>query len=144
MKVTLGWYNHDTNITVLSDSDWAGSKIDRKSVSGGCLKIGDSWLESWSKDQSVVARSSAEAELYAANLAATQAIGLQTMMGELGWKASIKLLVDASATIGVIHRRGLGKIRHLDVEALWLQQAVYENKLKIAKIRGEDNIADNC
>jgi hypothetical protein len=126
----------------MSDSDWAGSKQDRKSVSGGCIMLGNVWIRSWSKDQAVFARSSAEADLYAANLAGTQSLGLKTMMEEVGWKVDIKLMVDASATIGVLHRRGLGKIRHLEVEALWMQQVIYDGKIKLAKIRGEDNYSD--
>ena len=142
MKVLLSWYNKTGKINVLSDSDWAGSKADRRSVSGGCIMLGGNWIRSWSKDQAVIARSSAEAELYAANLAGTQSLGLKTMMKEIGWDAEVCLHVDAAATIGVLHRRGLGKIRHLEVEALWMQQVIYEKKLKLVKVRGEDNFAD--
>ena len=31
---------------MFSDSDWAGSKVDRKSVSGGCIVLGNTWVRS--------------------------------------------------------------------------------------------------
>jgi hypothetical protein len=49
-----------------SDADWAGYKIDRKSISGTCQFLGRS-LVSWaSKKQNSVALSTAEAEYIAA------------------------------------------------------------------------------
>eukprot|EP00972_Heterocapsa_arctica_P096119 14180318-Heterocapsa_arctica.AAC.2 len=49
---------------VYTDSDWAGDKATRRSMSGGCIFHGDH----------VVALSSAEAELYAGTRAATECI----------------------------------------------------------------------
>ena len=71
--------------------------------------IGGHLVKAWSKEQSKLAKSSAEAELYAANYGAPQGLGLQSVMRELVWNADLKLRVDASATIGLLHRRGLGK-----------------------------------
>ena len=59
-------------LTVQSDSDWAGERKTRKSVSSGNIRFGHHLLRSWSKDQSVIALSSGEAELYAACMAAKQ------------------------------------------------------------------------
>ena len=79
--------------------------------------IGGRWVATWSKDQATNACSSGEAELYAANLGGTRALGLQTTLREAGWSVSIGLQVDANATNGTLHRRGLGTLRHLEVEA---------------------------
>ena len=93
-------------------------------------------------DTSTIARSSGEAELYACNLGASKALGLQTIMKELGWDYEVKIRVDANATIGTLHRRGLGKLRHVEVEELWLQQEVSKKKVSITKIKGVENTAD--
>eukprot|EP00971_Amphidinium_carterae_P025254 498911-Amphidinium_carterae.1 len=45
------------------DSDWATDRRDRKSISGGCLFLYGCLLHSWSRKQTTVALSSAEAEL---------------------------------------------------------------------------------
>ena len=100
------------------------------------------WIQSWSKDQSTIARSSGEAELYACNLGASKALGLQTIMKELGWNYEVKIQVDVNATIGTLHRRGLGKLRHVEVEELWLQQEISRKKVSVSKIKGAENTAD--
>ena len=58
------WFRktEDRGLGVYTDADWAGSTLDRRSTSGYCTYLWGN-LVSWrSKKQSVVARSSAEAE----------------------------------------------------------------------------------
>ena len=45
----------------------------------------------------------------------------------------------ASAALGIIARAGLGKVRHLRTQALWLQEARQEGRLKFTKVPGEEN-----
>ena len=49
---------------------------------------------------------------------------------------------DAAAAIGIARRRGLGKIRHLDVEDLWVQSKVRDKIVDLVKVAGVDNPAD--
>ena len=63
-------------------------------------------------------------------------------MGDLGIQMKLRLKSDASAAIGIASRRGLGKIRHLEVSQLWLQQKVANGDLELIKVNGEDNLAD--
>ena len=130
------------SIEVHTDSDWAGCKRTRVSVSGGIVRIGNSVIKCWSKGQHNLAKSSAEAELYAANLGGEQAIGVQTLMRELGHEMTINIHIDSSAALGVLMRKGIGKIRHLDVADLWMQKALREDKLQLKKIDGVWNDAD--
>ena len=51
--------------------------------------LGKHPLKAWSSTQSVVAMSSAEAELYSACDGACRGLGLQTMLGELGGERRI-------------------------------------------------------
>ena len=129
-------------IHVHTDSDWAGCKKTRISVSGGVVRIGQSVVRSWSKDQGNLATSSAEAELYAANLGGQNALGIQTMLREMGHDLKIVVYIDSSAALGVLQRKGIGKIRHLDVADLWMQTAVRKQKLEVRKILGTENDAD--
>ena len=62
---------HDVGEAVAwSDSDWAGCRVTRRSMSGGLITLGDSVIKSWANRQASVALSSGEAEFYAAGKAA--------------------------------------------------------------------------
>ena len=50
-------------LTVFTDSDWAGCKETRKSSSAGVLMLGRHTLKAYTRKQKVIAKSSAEAEL---------------------------------------------------------------------------------
>ncbi|XP_020242905.1 uncharacterized protein LOC109821122 [Asparagus officinalis] len=71
--------NGHVNIEGYCDSDWASCADDRRSTSGYCIFVGGN-LVSWkSKKQSVVARSTAEAEYRAMALGVTVLLWLKTM-----------------------------------------------------------------
>ena len=55
---------------------------------------------------------------------------------------SITLYADSSAARGIIHRAGLGKLRHLETGYLWLQSAVKSKKLQVRTVLGTENPAD--
>ena len=52
------------------------------------------------------------------------------------------IYADASAALGVVHRRGNGKLRHVRVGMLWVQQKEEDGELKYSKVLGDDNPAD--
>ena len=54
---------------------------------------------------------------------ATEAMGLQSLMADFGKSANIHLCGDSTAAIGICQRRGLGKLRHVAVYDLWIQDA---------------------
>jgi hypothetical protein len=66
-----------------TDSDWAGSAVDRKSTSGCCFSLGSS-VSSWlSRKQTSVALSTAEAEYIAANVASRESVWLRKLLAGL-------------------------------------------------------------
>ena len=99
-------------------------------------------LRAWSKDQDIIALSSAEAELHAASYGAMQLRGLQSICEDMGIVMSGHVHVDASAAIGVMRRQGLGKLRHIQVRDLWLQQEIKQGRLTVHKIDSKVNPAD--
>ena len=54
----------------------------------------------------------------------------------------IELKVDNAAGKTFISRRGLGKMRHVALRDLWIQQEVGEGKVRVVKIGGKTNPAD--
>ena len=50
---------------------------------------------------------------------------------------------DASAAIGIAMRRGVGKVRHIEVHQLWLQDRIGRGDIKVIKVEGSKNPADS-
>ena len=99
-------------------------------------------VKGWLTTQAVIAISSGEAEYYASLKGASSALGFKSMLTDLGITASITLFTDSSAGRGIIHRAGLGKLRHLETGYLWLQAAVRNKRLQVRKVLGAEDPAD--
>ena len=117
-------------VTAWSDADWAGSGPDssRMSTSGGVLMLGSHVIKHWSSTQHTYALSSGESEYYALVKASSQSIGLQSMLSDICVEARIEVKTDASAAVGIASRRGLGRVRHIEVAQLWIQEKVSNGK----------------
>ena len=50
--------------------------------------------------------------------------------------------VDSSAAIGMVSRRGSGKLRHIKVGHLWIQEMAEEGEVQVRKVLGDSNPAD--
>ena len=129
-------------VNAFADTDWAGDKTIRKSTSGGVLQIGSHVVKSLSTTQATIALSNGEAELYATNKGAAHAIGLQSLLADMGLNLEIRLFTDSSTAKAITKRTGLGKIRHLDVKELWLQQKTKHNIITHHNIKNTFNCAD--
>ena len=90
-----------------------GRKKRSKSSSAGVALVGRHLLRACTRKQKIIARSSAEAELYAAASVASEAKGVESMMRDLGFAVK-----PVSATEHTLHRRGVGKMKHIDVAHL--------------------------
>ena len=54
----------------------------------------------------------------------------------------IVVRTDASAAKGIASRRGAGKIRHIEVAQLWVQEKVSNGEIKLIKVSTNENVAD--
>jgi len=136
------YQDNQGTIEVWTDTDFAGCKRTRKSTSGGIAQLGNHLIKSWCSTQSIVSLSSGEAEYYGIVKGASIALGLRSMIGDLGINLAIRVNTDASAARGIACRRGLGKVRHIQVNQLWVQDRVINGDIEIAKVNGKENIAD--
>ena len=64
------------------------------------------------------------------------------MLRDLGYEKKPVLAIDAKATEHILHRQGIGKLKHIDVAYLWIQDEVRSQRLRVRRIRSEDNVAD--
>ena len=131
-----------TYLDVWVDTDFAGCLRTRKSTNGGVITMGSHVIKTWSSTQTVIALSSGEAEYYGMVKGASVALGIKSMLQDLGYSIKIRLRTDASAAKGIASRRGLGKIRHIEVQQLWLQEKVNNGDIEVVKVKGEGNLAD--
>jgi hypothetical protein len=130
------------DVTVYTDTDWAGCPKTRKSTSGGAVMLGGHLLKAWSSTQPSISLSSAEAEFYGLVKAAGMGLGYRALLRDLGYELPVVVFTDSSAAMGICNRQGLGKLRHLDTHSLWVQQAVRTGRITVRKVKGLDNPAD--
>ena len=100
-------------------------------------------IKAWSSTQPGIALSSGEAEVVGVTRAAAIAFGFRSLLPDFG-QTSIqgRVWTDSSAAIGICKRQGLGKLRHLDTQMLWVQQRVRNNDLDLYYVPGVRNPAD--
>ena len=105
---------------------------------------GQHCLKFWSKTQTNITTSIAEAELVVLVKGTSEARGVANVVHDLTRKdvGKIGVYTDASAAIGIVQRKGAGKVRHIDVGMLWIQQHCRSGKIDVKKVAGKSNPAD--
>ena len=136
------WQDEPKTIDMYSDSDWGGDLVTRRSTSGGCLMRGDHLLVHYARTQQVVSLSSAEAELHALCRAASEGIAAMNLSHELYMPLPLRLMTDSSAAKGIVQRQGCGKVKHLGVKSLWLQERESAGDLEVVKVPRIQNCSD--
>ena len=136
------WGGATNEIVVYVDTDFAGCKRTRRSTIGGVLMMGACTLKHWSATQATIALSSGEAELRGIVKGASLALGFKNMARDLGVDVTIRIHSDSTAAIGISKRRGLGKISHLAVGDLWVQERLKNRDFDLVKMLGTENPAD--
>eukprot|EP00971_Amphidinium_carterae_P032112 632282-Amphidinium_carterae.4 len=129
-------------IRVEGDADWAGDPETRRSVTAGTLYWDKAPMASWSRLQAVRALSSGESEYYQLTTAGAEALFMKSVLAFVGEECRIELYTDSAAAIGISQRAGTGKVRHLDLRLLWIQDGLRENLFRVCKISSSMNTGD--
>jgi hypothetical protein len=114
-------------------------------MSGGVLKVGCLVLKTWSGTQATIATSSVDAELLAMYDGAARGLGLSSIMSEMSLKLELLLCpvcTYSSVAKSFVSTRGLGRMRHIEVKLLWLQEIVQKSRIRVSKVSGATNVAD--
>ena len=106
------------------------------------MLYGKHCIRSYSSTQAIIALSSGEAEYYGCVKAASVGLGMQAMYADFGLDVKVSVSTDASTAKAIAIRKGLGKVRHMAVHLLWLQERVALGSISIHKILGANNPAD--
>ena len=142
----LGWFYEKQEmpkeVLYETDSDWAEDEITRKSTSSVYGFFGGHLLETQVASQPVIALSSGEAEFYAIGRGAASAIMMRQFFQQCGIEVASKVHSDSNAGRAIATRIGSGKVRHLQIRDLWVQERVRLGELQLGRVDTENNRSD--
>ena len=119
------------SIDVFVDADFAARETMLRSTSVVAECYGRAPIEFASSTQSVRGLSTEEAEFYTIT---KHSLHSQVMLKGFGLTVEAVVLSDASAGIGIASRQGCGRLKHLEMTWLWVQERVSEKVLRIRKL----------
>eukprot|EP00253_Pinus_taeda_P025161 PITA_25161 len=141
------WYPRDTDLTLhaYTDADWAGNVDDRKSTSGGASFMGSRLVSWFSKKQSSIALSTAEAEYVAVASCCTQLLWMmQTLQDfQITCTPPISILCDNTSAISISKNPVMhSKTKHIPIKYHFLREQVIEQKVKLEYVPSKEQVAD--
>jgi hypothetical protein len=131
-------------LDVYSDADFGGCTSTGRSTSGVIVRYAGGAISWMSQRQPVVATSTTEAEIIAANEGAKEAIWLSRLFrGIIQFKDVPIIQVDNSAAVRLaqnpeFHRR----TKHISIKHFFIREKVTEGKLGVQQISTEHQVAD--
>ncbi|GJU31284.1 putative ribonuclease H-like domain-containing protein [Tanacetum coccineum] len=146
-KPKLGlWYPRVSSfdLEAYSDSDYAGSNLDRKSTTGGCQFLGRRLISWQCKKQTIVATSTIEAEYVAAANCYGQVLWIQNQMLDYGFNfMNTKIYIDNESTICIVKNPVFhSKTKHIEIRHHFIRDAYEKKLIQVLKIHTDDNVAD--
>lgn len=133
------------SIEVFTDADWAGSVTDRRSTSGYCSFVWGNLVTWRSKKQSVVARSSVEAEFRALAHGICEGIWLKRLLEELRVKTDgpINMKSDSQSAIAIaknpVHH---DRTKHVEIDRHFISEKVEKEIITLNHVPTQHQAAD--
>uniref|UniRef100_A0A2N9FLQ8 Reverse transcriptase Ty1/copia-type domain-containing protein n=1 Tax=Fagus sylvatica TaxID=28930 RepID=A0A2N9FLQ8_FAGSY len=128
-----------------SDADWAGDPTDRRSTTGYCFLLGDSLISWRSKKQSVVARSSTEAEYRALADTTAELLWLRWLLQDLGIDCStaVPIHCDNRSAIQIAHNDVFHeRTKHIEIDCHFVRHHLLQDTLQLRSMSSQDQLAD--
>jgi len=132
-------------LVVYTDSDWAGDKEDRRSISGYMLFLCGVLISWRSKAQKTVSLSSSEAEFYACGEAAKEIPFVVQLLLFLGVKVElpVQVYVDNVGAIFMSENPSSStRTRHMDTRWHYVNDMQRNGLIKVEFVKSADNISD--
>ncbi|PON83175.1 hypothetical protein TorRG33x02_210090 [Trema orientale] len=137
--------NSKRSIEAFTDADWAGDIDDRKSTSGYCTFVWGNLVTWRSKKQSVVSRSSAEAEFRAVAQGICELLWLKMMLEELKVtkEESMKLFCDNKAAINIFHNPvHHDRTKHVEVDRYFIKEKIEKGIICMSYVTSSEQAAN--
>ncbi|TYJ97386.1 Beta-galactosidase [Cucumis melo var. makuwa] len=128
-----------------TDSNWTGSVVDRKSTSGYCTFVWGNLVTWRSKKQSVVARSSAEAEYRVMSLGICEEIWLQKVLSDLHQECEtpLKLFRDNKAAISIANNPiQHDRTKYVEIDRHFIKERLDSRNICIPYIPSSQQVVD--
>ena len=135
----------DRGIEAYTDADWAGSISDQWSTSGYCSLVWGNLVTWCSKKQTVVARSSAEAELRSVALGVCETLWLKMLLDELkvAGKMPMRIYCDNKAAINISHNPvHHDRTKHVEVDHHFIKENIDKGTICITYVPTSERAAD--
>eukprot|EP00253_Pinus_taeda_P020136 PITA_20136 len=141
------WYPRGTDLTLhaYTDVDWARSVDERKSTSGGAFFMGPILVSWFSKKQSSIALSTAEAEYLPAASCCTQLLWMMQTLQDLQITCTppISIFCDNTSEISISKNPIMhSKTKHIPIKYHFLREQVLEQKVKLEYVPSKEQVAD--
>jgi hypothetical protein len=127
-----------------ADSDWAGCPDDRKSTTGYLVFLGQNLISWTSKKQTMVVRSTTEAEYRGLAMVTAEVVWLQSVFRELGIQSSIPILWcdNLGATFLASNPAFHAHTKHIELDFHFIREKVAAGSVKVQFICSQDQVVD--
>lgn len=132
-------------MTIYTDSDWAGDKDSRRSVSGFILYLMNVPILWRSRQQKSVTLSSTEAEYVSLSEAAKEIRFVYYIMVSMGLRVRLPIVVQVDNVGAIFMSENVTtsqRTRHVDIRHAFVREMVLDGFLKVVFVRTHDNLSD--
>ncbi|GKA67206.1 putative ribonuclease H-like domain-containing protein [Tanacetum coccineum] len=146
-KPNLGlWYPRESpfDLEAFSDSNYGGSNLDRKSITGGCQFLVQRLISWQCKKQTIVATSTTEAEYVAVANCCGQVLWVQNQLMDYGFNfMNTKIHIDNESTICIVKNPIYhSKTKHIEIRHHFIRDCYEKKLISVEKIHTDLNVAD--
>jgi histone deacetylase 1/2 len=133
------------SLIAYSDADWAGCPDTRCSTSGFCMYLGDNLVRWFSRRQTTVSRSSAEAEYRAVATAVAESCWVRQLMQELQCPIQTATIVYCDNVSAVylsanpVHHR---RTKHIELDIHFVREKVALGAVRVLHVPSSSQYAD--
>ena len=145
MKVNTGEEEMTWFLKAFSDSDWAGNKDGRRSVTGYCIYLNGNLVAWKSRSQKNVTLSSSEAEYVAVSEVCTEIMFIKMILTFLNVEVQLPIKVHCD-NVGAIflsyNPKTSARTKHIDIKYHHVREHVVDGIVMIEFVKSEENDAD--